>query len=192
MDIFKITFNVFPKLETKRFILREVKQQDLNEIYEIYSNEEAVRYQQIEPMESMEQAQKAVHSFLNGYKSKRFIRWCIADKDYDKVIGLITLHAFDNWNSKAELGCMLNKKYWKRNIMSESAQKVIEYAFEVIELHRIEALIHPENIASNKLIMKLGFEKEGLKKQSAYNRGTDKFEDRLIYGLIKTNDNGAL
>ena len=185
MDILERAFNVFPELETSDFLLREVKEQDYEDIYEIYSDEDAVRYQQIKPMENMEQAQKSVISFLNGYKNKKFIRWCIADKNNDKVVGLITLHTFDNWNSKAEIGYMLNKKYWNQGIMNEVAQKVIQYAFEVIELHRIEASIHPENIASNKLTVKLGFEKEGFKKDVAYNRSTGEFEDRLIYGIIK-------
>lgn len=186
MDILETAFNVFPKLETTHFFLREVKEQDCNEIYDIYSDEEAVQYQQIEPMKSMEQAKKSVTHFLNSYKNKKFIRWCIADKNYDKVVGLITLHDFDSWNSKAEIGYMLNKKYWKQNIMSESGQKVIEYAFEIIELHRIEAMIHPENIASNKLNIKLGFKSEGLKKSVSYNRKTGKYEDSLIYGLINS------
>lgn len=184
MDNLKISFNVFPKLETTNYLLREVKEKDYDNIYDIYSDEEVVKYQQIETMRNMEQAKKSVTHFLNSYKNKKFIRWCITDKNNDKVVGMITLHDFDSWNSKAEIGYMLNKKYWKQNIMSESGQKVISYAFEVIELHRIEALIHPENIASIKLNMKLGFEKEGLKKSSAYNRRTGEFEDRLIYGLI--------
>jgi len=184
MSILELAFNEFPKLETSHFLLREVKEQDYSCIYEIYSDEDAVRYQQIEPMANIEQAQKSVIAFLNGYKNKKFIRWCIVNKDNDKVIGLITLHTFDNWNSKAGIGYMLNKKYWNQGIMSEVAQKVVEYAFEVIEVHRIEASIHPENIASNRLAMKLGFKKEGLNKDAAYNRSTGEFEDRLIYGLI--------
>ncbi|WP_160675291.1 GNAT family N-acetyltransferase [Clostridium sp. C8-1-8] len=188
MDILKIAFNTFPELETERFILREVKEQDYTEIYDIYCDEEAVRYQQIEPMTTMEQAQKSVVHFISSYENKKFIRWCISDKNYDKVVGLITLHDFDNWNSKAEIGYMLNKKYWRKNIMYEAGEKVIQYAFEVIGLHRIEALIHPENIASNRLSMKLGFKEEGLKKSSAYNRRTGEFEDRLIYGIINCKD----
>ena len=186
MDILKTSFDVFPKLETSGFILREVREQDIKEIYEIYSDEEAVKYQQIKPMESMEQAQRSVTYFLNSYKNKKFIRWCIADKNYDKVVGLITLHDFDSWNSKVEIGYMLNKKYWKQNIMSEAGQKVIEYAFEVMELHRIEALVHPENTASNKLCTKLGFKMEGLKGGAAFSRRTGEYEDRIIYGLINS------
>ena len=69
--------------------------------------------------------------------------------------------------------------------MSEAGEKVIKYAFEVMKLHRIEASIHPDNIASINLSEKLGFKREGLRMGSAYNRRTKIFEDRLIYGLVK-------
>lgn len=177
-------FIKFPILETKRFILREIRLEDYNYIYEIYSDEEAVKYQQIKPMENMEQAQKAVESFLNGFKNKMFIRWCIVNKEKEDVLGTVTLHSFDIWNSKAEIGYMLNKKFWKQNVMSEAAEKVIIYAFEEINLNRIEASIDPRNIASIKLSEKLGFEKEGLKKQAAYNKRTNKYEDRFMFGRI--------
>ncbi|WP_238476006.1 GNAT family N-acetyltransferase [Clostridium manihotivorum] len=55
---------------------------------------------------------------------------------------------------------MFNKKYWEQNIMYEAGEKVIQYSFGVIGMHRIEALIHPENIASNRLSIKLGFNEE--------------------------------
>lgn len=101
-------FDKFPQLESKRFILREVKERDYISLYEIYSDEDAVRYQQISTMKTIEQAQKSVRAFLQGFKNKKFIRWCIATKENDKVIGLITLHDFNNWNSQAEMGFMLN------------------------------------------------------------------------------------
>lgn len=179
-------FNEFPKFETERLVLREVVESDYSAIYDIYCDEGAVKYQQIKAMSTMEQAKKAVEFFINGFKNKKFIRWCITLKENSDVIGLITLHDFDDWNSKAEIGYMLNKKYWRQNIMSEATIKVIDYAFEVIELNRIEALIDPENIASIKLNIKLGFAKEGLKKEAAYNKRTEKYEDRLIFGIIKS------
>lgn len=182
----EIEFDNFPYLESERFILREVREGDYIAIYEIYSNEDAVKYQQIGTMQTIEQAQQSVKNFQNGFRNKKFIRWCIAKKENDEVVGLITLHSFDIWNSKAEIGFMLNKKYWQQNIMCEVAKKIIEFAFEVIKLHRIEASIHPDNIGSIKLSEKLGFKREGLKKESAYNRRNFEYEDRLIFGLIKS------
>ncbi len=136
-------------------------------------------------MSTNEQAKKSVEFFINGFINKKFIRWCITYKENDHVIGLITLHDFDIWNSKVEIGYMLNKKYWRQNVMSEASKKVIQYAFEVLELNRIEALIDPENVASIKLNIKLGFAKEGLNKEAAYNRRTGKYEDRLMFGILK-------
>jgi ribosomal-protein-alanine N-acetyltransferase len=179
-------FNEFPKLETERFILREVVESDYGAIYDIYCDEDAVKYQQIKAMSTIDQAKKSVEFFINGFKNKKFIRWCITLKENSQVIGLITLHDFDAWNSTVEIGYMLNKRYWRQNVMSEAAIKVIHYAFEVIELNRIEALIDPENIASIKLNIKLGFAKEGLKKEAAYNKRTEKYEDELMFGIVKS------
>lgn len=184
MTNFEEAFKKFPELETSRFILREVKQRDYKDFYDIYSNDDAVKYQQIKAMETLEQAHKSVAWFLKGYKDKKFIRWCIEDKKDKKVIGLVSLHSFDRFNLNAQIGFILNKNYWRQSVMSEAGSRVIRFSFEDIQLHRIEALIDTENIASIKLCMKLGFKQEGLKKEAAHNKRTGKFEDRLIYGLL--------
>lgn len=185
MSKMNFEFDNFPRLESKRFILREVKQTDFTSIYEIYSDEDAIKYQQIHVMKTIEQAQKSIQVFLQGFIDRKFIKWCIATKENDKVIGLITLHHFDFYNSHAQIGYMLNKKYWRQNIMGEVSNGIIRYAFEVLGLNRIEALIHPHNIASIKLSEKLGFRREGLKSEVSYNQRTDEYEDRLIFGITK-------
>ena len=185
MSKINFEFDKFPNLDSERFILREVKERDYLSLYEIYSNEDAVKYQQTSPMKTIEQAQKSVQAFLKGFQDRKFIRWCITARGNDKVIGLITLHSFNVCNHQAEIGFMLNKEYWRQNIMSEVASEVIKFAFEVIGLNRIEASIHPDNVASIRLSEKLGFHKEGLKKEAAYNKGTDEYEDRLVFGITK-------
>jgi ribosomal-protein-alanine N-acetyltransferase len=187
MSNINFEFEHFPQLESERFILREVKEQDYISLYEIYSDEDVIRYQQMTVMQTIEQAQKSVQAFLKGFKNKKFIRWCIATKGNDIVIGLVTLHDFNFCNSHAEIGFMLNKKYWRQNIMWEAANEIIKFALEIIGIHRIEALIHQDNIASIKLCEKLGFNKEGLKKESAYNMRNSKYEDRLIFGIVKND-----
>lgn len=184
MNYIDLMFEIFPILETNRFILRQVKDGDCGDIYDIYSEKEAVKYQQTNPMTTIEQAKKSVEAFLRGFNEKRFIRWCITEKEADKVLGLITLNNFDRNNSSATIGYMLNKRYWRKNIMSEVGEKVINYGFKTLNLHRIEASIHPDNIASIKLCSKLGFLEEGLRKESAYNIATDGYEDRLIFGIV--------
>lgn len=180
-----LEFDYFPELESDRFILREVKEKDYISLFEIYSDVETIKYQQMATMQTIEQAQKSVQAFQQGFINRKFIRWCITTKENDSVIGLITLHDFNLCNSQAEIGFMLTKKYWRQNIMAEVAKVVIRFAFEVVRLHRLEASIHPDNIASIRLSEKLGFNREGLKKESAYNMRTAEYEDRLIFGLTK-------
>ena len=185
MNKINLEFDKFPQIQNESFILSEVKKDDYSSLYEIYSDDETIKYQQIDTMKTIEQSQKSVQSFLQGFINRKFIRWCISRKEDDKVIGLITLHDFDNWNSKTEIGYMLNRKYWGQNIMSEVGREIIKFTFETIRLNRIEASIHPENIASIKLSEKLGFKKEGLKIEAAYNIRTKEYEDRLIFGITK-------
>ena len=183
----RLMFSKFPGLETERFILRQVNIEDYEDIYDIYCDEEAVKFQGITNMTSMEQAKRSVTFFLNGYRDKKFVKWCIARKEDNRVIGIITLHHIETCNFRAEIGYMLNRRYWRQNVMSEVGEKLLQYAFKEVEFNRIEAHIHPDNIASIKLCEKLGFQREGLKKQCDINLRTNEFEDRIILAILKSD-----
>jgi ribosomal-protein-alanine N-acetyltransferase len=175
----------FPELETEKFVLRQVKAKDAEDLYELYSDPMAVKYQQTEAMSDINQAKKTIIAFLNGYSNKQFIRWCIADKLTDKVVGLIALHSFDILNFKAEIGYMLNSKYLNQNIMTECAIKILDLSFNIINLTKVEASIHPDNERSIHLVSKLGFMKENLIKGISFNFKTALFEDRVVFALQK-------
>lgn len=174
-------FDKFPTIETKRFWLREAKEEDYLEVYEIYSSEEAVKYQGMKNMTTFEQAKKSIMSFKKGFKEKRFIRWCIEDKNTNKVVGTITLHDFDFDESTVQIGYMLNIKYWRKNIMTECGLEVLKYAFEALKFKSVQAYIHPGNIASIKLNEKLGFINKKIIKEVVFNLNSEVFEDRVLY-----------
>lgn len=185
MTTFHSLFLEFPELETEKFILRQVNVKDISDLYELYSDASSLQYQQSEAMTNIDQAKKTIIAFLNGYASKKFIRWCIADKNSDKIVGVIALHSFDLISSKAEIGYMLNSKYLMQNIMTECAKAILNFAFNEIGFNKIEASIHPDNLRSINLVKKLGFKKEFLLKNISFNFKTGIFEDRVIFGLYK-------
>lgn len=178
-------FNILPEIETDRFLLRKIEAEDYKEIFDIYSEDETLKYQNMVSMKSLDEAIRYVDFISNGYKNKCFIRWGIVKKDGDRVIGLVALHHIERENSKVSVGYILNKRFWRQNIMSEVMSQIINYIFNEIKINRIEASIHPDNIASIKLCEKLGFTREGLKEECIFNKRENKFEDRLIYGLIE-------
>lgn len=180
-------FDKFPEIETNRFLLREIREDDYKEIFEIYSDDEVLKYQNMIAMKDLGEAEDYIKFIFNGYKDKRFIRWCIARKNDDKVIGLVALHHIENENLKTSIGYILNKRFWNQKFMSEVMDTIVNYVFNELKFNRIEVSIHPDNIASIKLCERLCFEKEGLLRESIYNNNEDIFEDRLIYGVTKNN-----
>lgn len=190
MDKIIELFNKFPEIETNRFLLREIREDDYKEIFEIYSDEEVLKYQNMVAMKDLEEAENYIKFILNGYKNRRIIRWCIARKNDDKVIGLVALHHIENENLKTSIGYILNKRYWNQKIISEVLSVIIDYIITELKMNRIEANIHPENTGSIKLCEKFGFKREGLLEQSIFNHNKDIFEDRLIYGIIRKNYEG--
>lgn len=180
-------FDNFPIIETSIFLLREIREDDYKEIFEIYSDDEALKYQNMGSMKNLDDARNYIKFISNGYINKWFIRWGITKKEDDKVIGLLALHHIEKENSKTSIGYILNRRFWNQKIISEVLEMLVEYTFKELKLNRIEASIHPDNIASIKLCEKFKFKKEGLLKEIIYNSNEDIFEDRLIYGVTKNN-----
>lgn len=86
-------FNNFPKTETDRFRLREVETEDNKEIFDIYFYNETLRYQNMEHMKELDEAEEYVNFISTGYQNKVFIRGGITEKN-NRVIGLIVLHYY--------------------------------------------------------------------------------------------------
>lgn len=168
-------------IETYNFILRELKIEDYKDIYEIYSDEETLKYQCPLPIKSLEEAKEYTEKIrAKEREDKAFIRWAVTRKEGEKVLGVCSLHVEE---AKIEVGYMLNKKYWRQNIMTEVLSKVITVVSKDLNINTIEAKIHPENIASIKLCEKLGFKKIDIKKDCIINKKTNKCEDRVVYCL---------
>lgn len=178
-------FNNFPKIETNRFLLRKIGTEDIKEVFDIYSNSETLRYQNMEHMKELDEAEGYINFISNGYQNKIFIRWGITEKENNQVIGVIALHHIESENRKMSIGYILNERFWKQGVMTEAVGAVINYILKEFNINRIEAEIHPENIASIRLCEKLGFKREGLKEECIFKDSKNTFEDRLIYGLVK-------
>lgn len=89
-------------------------------------------------------------------------RWEITLKTEDTVIGSCGYFNYKLQHRRAEIGYELSREYWAKGIASEAVQAILNYGFEQVRLHRIEALIDPPNKTSLKLVERLGFKKEGL------------------------------
>ena len=87
--------------------------------------------------------------------------WAMTLKGEDRIIGGIVYWNFDPGFHCAEIGYELHPAYWQQGLMSEGMKAVLDYGFNELGLHRIEATPFAENEPSCKFLAKLGFTYEG-------------------------------
>jgi ribosomal-protein-alanine N-acetyltransferase len=177
-------FTDFPVLHTKRFILRDLKLEDASSMFHYFSDEQVVQFYGMEPLTSREQAENLVHQMKNGLQTGNAIRWGIARKEDDVLIGTIGFHNWSKLHQRAEVGYEIAKEYWNQGIMTEVLNTVIPFAFGELGLNRIGATVRRENYASRKILENFGFLEEGALQEYQYYLGH--FYDLLMYGLVKS------
>lgn len=101
-----------------------------------------------------------------------------------KIIGSVSVERkADIYRLDGELGFMLLKDYWNRGLMSQAVGQVCEIAIKELGLNRITANVFHPNLASQRILLKNGFEQEGTMRKAA--KKGDKVYDMFIYGLLK-------
>ena len=174
---------LFPVIETERLLLRQLTFKDLQDVYEVFSKEEIMKYYGIFPLEDIEEVEELIVDFNRGFEKNTSIRWGIELKSSKKIIGTIGYHNFNNRFLRAEMGYELSNKYWHKGYMKEAINAVLYFGFNHMNLNRVEALIYPENIVSRSLLKTLSFREEGLLREYAYFRG--QYEDLIMYSLLR-------
>ncbi|QDQ01923.1 GNAT family N-acetyltransferase [Lysinibacillus fusiformis] len=174
---------MFPTLETERLLLREIKEEDAQGIFNCFSNSEVTRFYGQDTLESVEQAAEIVEFFSKIYREKRGIRWGIEIKGNSGIIGTIGFNAWLPKHKRAEIGYEIHPDYWRNGFTSEAVTSVLSYGFMELDLTRIGAVVFIENEASNKLLTKLGFQQEGILRDYMYQDG--KAHDTFVYSMLR-------
>lgn len=177
-----INFNPFPNLETERLSLRRVVKSDVEEIFALRSNEEIMKYIPRPIAKTNEDALEHIATMDATIDKNEGINWAITLKNSAKLIGIIGHSRIQPQNHRAEVGYILHPEYHGKGIIPEALKKVLEYGFNEMKLHTIEAVIDPDNSASEKVLLKSGFTKEAHFIENQFYEG--KFIDTVIYSLL--------
>ncbi|AHV96971.1 GNAT family N-acetyltransferase [Paenibacillus sabinae] len=173
----------FPILETERFVLRQLNQDDSREIFQYFSLDEVTKFYDLESFTNIEQAEELIDRWNQKFERNQGIRWGITLRSESRVIGTCGFHGWMKNHYKAEIGYELTPEYWRQGYMSEVIQKAIEFGFNNLGLNRIQAFVEPENVGSRRVLEKIGFSEEGTLKEHFYWR--NRFVDTVIYALLK-------
>jgi RimJ/RimL family protein N-acetyltransferase len=172
-----------PVITTKRLVLRWVSENDIDTLYEVFSDPQVMRYWSSAPFSSREDAVKLQREIATGNESNTMIKWGLALRDSDHLIGTTTLFNLNLENGRAELGYAMGRAHWGKGYMNEALHALVSHAFEVMELRRLEADVDPRNTASIRTLERLGFQKEGFLRERWHVNG--EIQDALFYGLLR-------
>ncbi len=180
-------FKDFPKLETERFILRKGTVDDGNDLFELYANENVVKYLPLNLFESPDDAMVEINWYEKIFKEQIGLRWVIEEAKTKKVIGTCGYLNYEKEHNRIEIGYDLKPAYWGQGIMQKTLGKIIHFAFTSMEINKIEAKVEPENKASIRLLGKLNFCQEGVLRQHEFEKG--KYVDLVLFSILRSEFN---
>ncbi len=172
----------FPLLHTQRLVLRELDLPDASEIFFLRSDEQVMHYICREKMASVVEAEEWIKRHQEAIAHNESVSWAICLPSDPTLIGHIAYWRVVKEHYRAELGYFLHPDHWNKGIISEALTAVLDFGFRQLQLHTVEANIHPENKVSKRLLLKQGFVQEGYLKQSYFFRG--EFSDTALFSLL--------
>ena len=176
-------FEKFPELETERLYLRELKLDDAEDLFKVFSNPKVMKYYNLYPFDSLAQAKELIKNYLEAFEEKRVLRWGLEHKEKEQLIGSCGIYDWREQFCRATIGYELGTQYWEQGFMSEALTEVIRFGFRRMRLNRIQALVEPPNAASQQLLTSIGFQKEGLLRDYMFYKG--EYKDLVMYSLLR-------
>ena len=176
-------------IPANRLTLRRLALADAPALFEVFSHPEVMRYWSSLPQTNIAETQKMVERIQEGYRDGRFLQLGLERHSDQALMGTCTLYAIHPQSRRAEIGYILGRPYWGSGYMNEALQALIRHAFGELRLNRLEADIDPRNLASQKTLERLGFQKEGYMRE----RWTvgEEVSDSALYGLLRREWTGG-
>lgn len=172
-------------IETERLILRKIELADAEDLCELLNDEKVQEFLTGIPENyTVEMAIDYIGNVMSkNYSKKDFYDWGIEDKKTQKLIGRISVYKFDDYRRMADLVWYLIPTVRGKGYMTEAGKVVIEY-LQNIGFDRIEAFANVENIASIKVMEKIGMQYEGTLRKYDCRRDNSLY-DAKMYSIIK-------
>jgi len=172
------------QLKGERVLLRPVRHSDLKIIHKLNKNPIVARYNTLDIPSSIDVTRDLINHLIFEWKRDEISKYTfvIVNSENDEVIGMHGLFLGDPKYRSGEIWYKLFPIYWGKGYATESARLVIDFGFNELNLHRIEAGCATENKASRRVLEKLGMTHEGKKRKALPLR--QGWRDSEEYGIL--------
>lgn len=178
-------FSNFPYIEYNDIVLKKIEENNLNDLNDIYSNENLYRYKPGNAKKSIEAVKNIINHFERDFIKKKTIFLGIFYKKYsEKLVGVVEIFNVDEKVNMATIGYTLNESYFGEGIATNAVKALIDFLFNEININRIQADVMVENIKSKNVLIRNKFTREGTIRQGTMWTGKG-VVDLDIYSILK-------
>jgi [ribosomal protein S5]-alanine N-acetyltransferase len=178
-------WRIFPRLETERLVLREIVSADAEDLFHIFSDEETMRYWSCLPYTSVDQAHRLIEGLAKVRLAGAGINWAITLRGDERLIGKCGYNEWRKAHRRGDISYIVAREKRGKGVVSEALGAMLDYGFDHMNLHSVEAGVTPGNEASTRMLQRLGFRLEGhLRENFLTDRG---FVDSLIYSMLRSD-----
>ena len=171
------------RLNTERLVLREFEPDDWEALHAIESLPQVARYQSFAPRTRNESRLYVLEAIQGAADHPRLTYdLAVVTADSGRLIGRCGLGTGDGEPREAVLWYTLHPDEWGRGYTTEAARAMVDFGFRTIGLHRIWADCDPANVASWRVLEKIGMRREGHLRENAWVKG--EWVDSLIYAIL--------
>jgi ribosomal-protein-alanine N-acetyltransferase len=149
-----------PTIVTGRLTLRAFTEKDAEPLYHLMNDEEVMRYFPSTTPPNLERVQRLVRMQIEHWDEHGHGWWAATLSSTGELIGWNGLQYLPE-TDEVEVGYLLGKAYWGRGLATEGAREGLRHGFETLNLDRIVGIVHPENLASRRVLEKLGMSLTG-------------------------------
>jgi uncharacterized protein len=174
--------HVLPVLTSGAVTLRELRTSDASALLELLTTEEVARFISPPPT-TVEGFERFIAWAQRERAAGRYICFAVVAEGMDSAIGLFQLRQLDPTFATAEWGFAIGRLFWGTGVFMEAARLTVDFAFDTVGTHRLEARAAVANGRGNGALAKVGAVKEAILRRSFIRNG--KYFDQALWSIVR-------
>jgi [ribosomal protein S5]-alanine N-acetyltransferase len=171
-----------PVLNGEHITLRELRASDAPSLFSLLTTQEVARFIS-PPPSTVEGFEKFIAWTLRQRTAGTYACFAVTLKGFDTAIGIFQVRETEPGFGTAEWGFAIGSPYWGTGVFEEGAQLVLEFAFDMLNVHRLEARAAVRNGRGTGALLKLGAVPEGVLRKSFLRNG--EYLDQVLYAIVE-------
>ena len=144
-----------PTIKTTNLNLRPFNKQDVDDMHQILLGEAVLKYFPNSSPPSREQVERMIYNLLNHWNEHGYGLWAVESRSEEELMGRCGLQFLPQTN-EVEVDFILGPKFWGKGYATEAGQASLQYGFKELDLNTIVGIVHTHNIASQRVLEKIG------------------------------------